>query len=77
MIILALIGISATISLIGFFVYMIFTMNKEIEDLKEINKCYDYNFTQIQQKFYRKLNETIYFNMSDDSFERTTNSEVN
>lgn len=77
MIILALIGISATISLIGFFVYMVFTMNKEIEDLKEINKCYDYNFTQIQQKFYRKLNETIYFNMSDDSFERTTNSEVN
>lgn len=78
MIILALIGISATISLIGFFVYMVFTMNREIEDLKEINKCYDYNFTQIQQKFYRKLNETIYFNMSDDSFERTTNStEVN
>lgn len=77
MIILALIGISATISLIGFFVYMVFTMNKEIEDLKEINKYYDYNFTQIQQKFYRKLNETIYFNMSDDSFERTTNSEVN
>lgn len=78
MIILALVGISATISLIGFFVYMVFTMNREIEDLKEINKCYDYNFTQIQQKFYRKLNETIYFNMSDDSFERTTNStEVN
>ncbi len=74
MIILALIGISATISLIGFFVYMVFTMNREIEDLKEINKCYDYNFTQIQQKFYRKLNETIYFNMSDDSFERTINS---
>lgn len=74
MIILALIGISATISLIGFFVYMVFTMNREIEDLKEINKCYDYNFTQIQQRFYRKLNETIYFNMSDDSFERTTNS---
>lgn len=78
MIILSLIGASALLSLIGFFVYMVFTMNKEIEDLKEINKCYDYNFTQIQQKFYRKLNETIYFNMSDDSFERTTNnSEVN
>ena len=77
MIILSFIGASALLSLIGFFVYMVFTMNKEIEDLKEINKCYDYNFTQIQQKFYRKLNETIYFNMSDDSFERTTNSEVN
>lgn len=77
MIILSLIGASALLSLIGFFVYMVFTMNKEIEDLKEINKCYDYNFTQIQQKFYRKLNETIYFNMSDDSFERTTNSEIN
>lgn len=74
MIILALIGVSATISLIGFFVYMVFTMNKEIEDLKELNKYYDHNFQEIQKKFYRALNETIYFNMSDDSFERTTNS---
>lgn len=77
MMILALIGTSATLVLISLFVYMVFTMNKEIEDLKEINKCYDYNFTQIQNKFYRKLNETIYFNMSDDSFERINNSEVN
>ena len=77
MIILALIGTSATLVLIGLFVYMVFTMNREIEDLKEINKCYDYNFNQIQKRFYRKLNETIYFNMSDDSFERIKNNEVN
>lgn len=77
MIILALIGTSATLVLISLFVYMVFTMNKEIEDLKEINECYDYNFNQIQKKFYTTLNETIYFNMSDDSFERTKNSKIN
>ena len=70
MIILALIGTSATISLIGFFLYMVFTMNREIEDLKELNKYYDYNFKEIQKKFYQALNETIYLNMSDDAYER-------
>lgn len=70
MIILALTGVSATLVLIGLFVYMVFTMNREIEDLKELNKYYDHNFKEIQKKFYRALNETIYFNMSDDTYEK-------